>query len=55
MAKDLTYAIAEASRLDVSLKTAQAGKEVFQAASAGGWGEQDIAAVVEAFRSGRED
>lgn len=54
MAKDLAYAIAEGSQLDVALKTAQAGREVFQAASASGWGEQDISAIIESFRKGRK-
>ena len=50
MAKDLAYAIAEGSRLDVGMRTAQAGREVFQAARDGGWGEQDISAIIESFR-----
>ena len=54
MAKDLSYAIAEATHLDVALKTAQAGRDVFQAARAGGWGEQDISAIIESFRHARK-
>ena len=54
MAKDLTYAIAEGSHLDVALKTAQAGRDVFQAARDGGWGEQDISAIIESFRHARK-
>jgi 3-hydroxyisobutyrate dehydrogenase len=50
MAKDLTYAIEEASRLSIPLRTAQAGREVFRVAGASGFGEQDIASVVEPFR-----
>jgi 3-hydroxyisobutyrate dehydrogenase len=50
MAKDLAYAIAEGTRLNVALQTAKAGRDVFQAARAGGWGEQDISAIIESFR-----
>ena len=53
MAKDLAYAMEEGVSLNVPLKTAQAGRDVFEAASAGGWGEQDISAVIEFFRRGR--
>jgi 3-hydroxyisobutyrate dehydrogenase len=51
MAKDLTYAIQEGGRLALEPATAAAALRVFQNAAAAGYGEQDIAAVVEPFRN----
>ena len=50
MAKDLSYAIQEGEKLSVELATAKAALEDFQKAIAAGYGEKDIAAVVEPFR-----
>ena len=50
LAKDLTYAIAEGGKLSVPMATAAAALEVFQKAIAAGYGEKDMAAVVEPFR-----
>jgi len=51
MAKDLGYAVAESSKLSVNLVTATAALDLFKQAMAGGHGEQDMAAVVEQFRT----
>ena len=50
MAKDLGYAMKEGGTLSVELVTAMAALNVFQRALAAGYGEKDIAAVVEPFR-----
>jgi 3-hydroxyisobutyrate dehydrogenase len=50
MAKDLRYALQEGGRLGMEPATAAAALTVFQAAITAGYGEQDIAAVVEPFR-----
>jgi 3-hydroxyisobutyrate dehydrogenase len=52
MAKDLTYAIAEAGKYSLHLATAAAALEVYQRAIAAGYGEKDLAAIVEPFRKG---
>ena len=52
MAKDLTYAIAEGGKCSLHLDTAAAALGVFQKAIAAGYGEQDIAAIVEPLRKG---
>ena len=51
MAKDLTYAIGEAKKISVELTTAAAALTEFQKAIDDGHGDQDIAAVVEPFRT----
>jgi len=51
MAKDLTYAIAEAKKNSIELATAAAALDEFQKAIAAGHGEKDLAAVVEPFRA----
>jgi 3-hydroxyisobutyrate dehydrogenase len=51
MAKDLGYAIAEGSNLDLDLTTAKAALGLFQQGIATGHGEQDIAAVIEPLRN----
>ncbi len=50
MHKDLTYAMADASRFGLDLDTAAAARRRFAAALDAGWGDQDFAAVVEALR-----
>jgi len=50
MAKDLGYAVAEGSKLSVDLTTAKAALGLFNQGISGGYGEQDIAAVVEPLR-----
>ena len=49
MAKDLTYAIAEAQQHGVSLKTGEAALDRFRNAVAD-WGAHDMSAVVEPLR-----
>ena len=51
MTKDLGYAIQEGDKLSVGLLTARAALADFQSAIAAGHGDQDIAAVVEPFRT----
>lgn len=50
MAKDLGYAMEESGRAGLELKTAAAALERFQSAVASGYGDQDMAAVVEPLR-----
>jgi 3-hydroxyisobutyrate dehydrogenase len=52
MAKDLTYAIAEAQRYGVPLETAKAAVAAFHRASAEGHGAEDMSSVVEPLRRG---
>jgi 3-hydroxyisobutyrate dehydrogenase len=51
MAKDLQYATIEAAEQGIDAMTGTAALRVFEHAIAAGLGEQDIAAVVEPFRS----
>ena len=51
MAKDLSYAIEEARRLDLALETAAAGLAAFRRASAEGLGAKDMSSIVEPLRS----
>jgi 3-hydroxyisobutyrate dehydrogenase len=51
MTKDLTYAQTDAARCNVDLKTAAAARGRFEAAVAKGFGEQDMAAVIEPLRN----
>ena len=51
MAKDLQYATVEAAEQGVDAMTGEAALRVFERAVAEGLGEQDIAAVVEPFRT----
>ena len=51
MAKDISYAIAEGRRLGVALETAESALKLFQNASQRGYGDKDLAAVVEPLRS----
>lgn len=50
MAKDLGYAIQEADKMSLNLATAKAALGKFQYAAAGGYGDKDIAAIVEPLR-----
>jgi 3-hydroxyisobutyrate dehydrogenase len=53
MVKDLTYSGAEGEIHGLPLQTGAAARNVFQRAVDRGYGERDIAAVVEPFREGR--
>jgi 3-hydroxyisobutyrate dehydrogenase len=50
MAKDLAYAVQEADKMSLDLATAKAAKGKFQSAVADGYGDKDIAAIVEPLR-----
>lgn len=50
MAKDLGYAVEEASRHSLELATGASAHEVFKRAIANGQGDKDMSAVVEQFR-----
>lgn len=50
MVKDLAYAIQEAGKMSVNLATAEAAQGEFQDAAASGYGDKDIAAIVEPLR-----
>lgn len=50
MAKDLRYAVGEASHQSLDLSMARAALEVFEHAIAAGQGEEDMSAVVEQYR-----
>jgi len=51
MAKDLDYALSEARQRGLTLHTPATALELMKRAIAAGYGEQDMAAVVEIFRS----
>jgi 3-hydroxyisobutyrate dehydrogenase len=51
MAKDLQYAQNEAARCDLDLTTAQAARKLFDDAVAKGFGEEDMASVIEPLRN----
>jgi len=51
MSKDLLYAQAEAARCEVELKTAEVARSLFEAAIAKGFGDKDMASVVEPLRN----
>jgi 3-hydroxyisobutyrate dehydrogenase len=51
MAKDLLYAENEAAVCDVELTTAEAARSLFEAAIAKGFGEADMASVIEPLRN----
>ena len=50
MEKDLGYAVQEAGKLSINLKTADSALTLFRQAIANGNGDQDIAAIIEQFR-----
>jgi 3-hydroxyisobutyrate dehydrogenase len=51
MTKDLLYAHAEAATCNVDLKTAETARQVFENAVVQGFGEQDMASVIEPLRA----
>jgi 3-hydroxyisobutyrate dehydrogenase len=51
MAKDLRYAQTEAAACNVNLTTAEVSRELFDRAIAGGYGDQDMASVIEPLRA----
>ena len=58
MAKDLRYAQTEAAHCNVDLTTAESARSLFEAAVAQGFGEEDMASVIEPLRrksSGRKN
>jgi 3-hydroxyisobutyrate dehydrogenase len=50
MTKDLLYAQTEAAHCDVSLKTAEVARSLFEAAIEQGFGEHDMSSVIEPIR-----
>jgi 3-hydroxyisobutyrate dehydrogenase len=50
MAKDLSYAEAEAAQMGVELSTAQTARVLFDKAIAAGYGEADMSSVIEPLR-----
>jgi 3-hydroxyisobutyrate dehydrogenase len=54
MTKDLQYAQIEAANCDVDLRTAEIARGLFEAAIANGFGERDMASVIEPLRAKRE-
>jgi 3-hydroxyisobutyrate dehydrogenase len=50
MAKDLTYAVKEASAKGIQLQTAAAALEIFKQAVASGHGDEDFSAVTKVFK-----
>jgi 3-hydroxyisobutyrate dehydrogenase len=50
MTKDLLYAQNEAAQFDVDLKTAEVARSLFEAAIALGFGDDDMASVIEPLR-----
>lgn len=55
MAKDLAYAQLEAATCNVDLKTAKAARSLFDIAIAKGFGEEDMASVIEPLRTAAAD
>lgn len=53
MTKDLSYAQVEAANCDVDLKTAEIARGLFEAAIAKGYGDEDMASVIEPLRTRR--
>lgn len=51
MSKDLQYARAEAAASGVDLTTAQTARNLFEAASAEGYGDQDMSSIIEPLRA----
>jgi len=51
MCKDLKYSQTEAARCNVDLKMAEVARSLFEAAVAKGFGEQDMASVIEPLRT----
>ena len=53
MAKDMCYAQAEAETCNVNLTTAAVSRALFERAIAGGYGDQDMASVIEPLRTSK--
>jgi 3-hydroxyisobutyrate dehydrogenase-like beta-hydroxyacid dehydrogenase len=53
MAKDLSYAYAEAQHSGIDLSTAEAAIKRFEEGDRAGFGSRDIASVVEVLRASR--
>ncbi len=51
MAKDLRYAETEAARCDIELTTAETARKLFEVAVAKGFGDEDMASVIEPLRN----
>ena len=51
MAKDLRYAETEAARCDIELTMAETARKLFEVAVAHGFGEEDMASVIEPLRN----
>jgi 3-hydroxyisobutyrate dehydrogenase len=51
MTKDLLYAQNEAAQSNVDLKTAEVARSLFETAIARGFGDQDMASVIEPLRN----
>ena len=51
MTKDLRYAESEAERCDIELTTAESARKLFEYAVAKGFGDEDMAAVIEPLRN----
>jgi len=50
LAKDMRYAEAEAATCQVDLQTAEVARKLFESAITAGYGEQDMASVIELLR-----
>jgi 3-hydroxyisobutyrate dehydrogenase len=55
MTKDLIYAQIEAANCGVDLKTAEISRSLFEAAIAKGYGDEDMASVIEPLRARQEE
>lgn len=55
MTKDLNYAQIEAASCGVELKTAETARNLFEAAIANGYGDEDMASVIEPLRTRQEE
>jgi 3-hydroxyisobutyrate dehydrogenase len=53
MAKDMCYAQTEAESCDVNLTTAEVSRALFERAIASGYGDQDMASVIEPLRTNK--
>jgi 3-hydroxyisobutyrate dehydrogenase len=51
MTKDLLYAQKEAAQCDVDLKTAEVARSLFEIAIQQGFGDKDMASVIEPIRN----
>jgi 3-hydroxyisobutyrate dehydrogenase len=51
MRKDMLYAESEAAQCNVDLKTSEVARSLFEAAIAQGFGDEDMASVIEPLRA----